>query len=68
MRWKELWDTFEATIDHNPNLSDIEKLNYLNSKLIGDAKRGVSGILLSKENYRVAVEMLKERFGVLKVW
>ena len=63
MRWKEFWDTFEATVDHNPNLSDIEKLNYLNSKLIGEAKSAVSGILLSKENYRVAVEMLKERFG-----
>ena len=63
MRWKEFWDTFEATVDHNPNLTDIEKLNYLNSKLIGEAKSAVSGILLSKENYRLAVEMLKERFG-----
>ena len=63
IRWKEFWDTFEATVDHNPNLTDIEKLNYLNSKLIGEAKSAVSGILLSKGNYRVAVEMLKERFG-----
>ena len=63
MRRKEFWDTFEATVDHNPNLTDIEKFNYLSSKLIGEAKGAVSGILLSKENYRVAVEMLKERFG-----
>ena len=63
MRWKEFSDTFEVTVDHNPNLTDIEKLNYLNSKLIGEAKGAVSGILLSKENYGVAVEMLKERFG-----
>ena len=62
MRWKEFWDTFEATVDHNPNLTDIEKLKYLNSKLIGEAKSAVSGILLSKENYRVAIEMLKEHF------
>ena len=47
MRWKEFWDTFEATVDHNPNLTDIEKLNYLNSKLIGEGKCAVSGILLS---------------------
>ena len=66
MRWKEFWDTFEATVDNNPNLTDIEKLNYLNSKLIGEAKRAVSGILLSKENYRVAIEMLKKRFGNVK--
>ena len=62
MRWKEFWDTFEATVDHNPSLTDIEKLNYLTSKLIGESKSAVSGILLSKENYRVAVEILKERF------
>ena len=63
MRWKEFWDTFEVTVDHNPNFTDIEKLNYLNTKLICGARCAMSGILLSKENYRVTVEMLKERFG-----
>ena len=63
MRWKECWDIFEATIDRNQNLKDIEKFNYLNSKLMGEAKGAVSGILLSNENYSVAVALLKERFG-----
>ena len=63
MRWKEFWDTFAATVDNNPNLTNIEKLNYLNSKLIGEAKSAVSGILLSIENYSVTVTLLKERFG-----
>ena len=57
------WDTFEATIHHNPTLSDLEKLNYLNSKLTGKAKDAVSGILLSNDNYSVAVTLLKDRFG-----
>ena len=59
MRWKEFWDTFEATVDNNQNLTDIEKLNYLNSKLMGEAKSAVSGIMLSNENYGVAVTLLK---------
>ena len=63
MRWKEFWDTFKATVDNNPNLTNIEKLNYLNSKLVGEAKSAVSGILLSNENYSVAVTLLRERFG-----
>ena len=63
MRWKEFWDTFEATVDNNQNLTDIEKLNYLNSKLMDEAKSAVSGIMLSNENYGVAVTLLKERFG-----
>ena len=63
MRWKEFWDTFAATVDNNPNLTYIEKLNYLNSKLTGEAKSAVSGILLSNENYSVTVTLLRERFG-----
>ena len=38
LRWSEFWDTFEATVDQNNNLSNIEKLSYLNSKLTGEAK------------------------------
>lgn len=63
MKWAEFWDTFETTIDKNDNLSDVEKLKYLNSKLLGEAKLAVSGIQLSNENYKVAVDLLKERFG-----
>ena len=33
------------------------------SKLSGEAKSSVSGILLSNENYAVTVELLKERYG-----
>ena len=63
LRWTEFWDSFEATIHRNSSLSDVEKLNYLMSKLSGQAKNSVSGILLSNENYAVAVELLKERYG-----
>ena len=63
LRWSEFWDTFEATVDQNNNLSNIEKLSYLNSKLTGEAKQAVSGIYLSNENYEVTKALLKERFG-----
>ena len=33
------------------------------SKLTEEAKNSVSGIILSNENYQVAVELLKERYG-----
>ena len=29
LKWTEFWDTFEASVDTNTNISDIEKLNYL---------------------------------------
>ena len=59
MRWKEFWDSFEATVDNNQNLTNIETLNYLKRKLIGEAKSAVSGIMLSNKNYCVAVTLLK---------
>ena len=63
LKWTEFWDTFEASVDTNTNISDIEKLNYLLSKLSEEAKHSVSGILLSNENYNVVVDLLKERYG-----
>ena len=63
MRWSEFWDSFKATVNENTSITDIEKLNYLNSKLTGEGKRAISGLLLSNENYKVAVALLKERFG-----
>ena len=66
LRWSEFWDSFEASVDKNRGLSGIEKLSYLNSKLTGEAKQAVSGILLSNQNYEVAKTILKDRFGKSK--
>ena len=63
LRWSEFWDTFDASVDQNNNLSNIEKLSYLNSKLTGEAKQAVPGIYLSNKNYEVTKALLKERFG-----
>ena len=52
-----------TTIDRNETVSGVEKLKSLNSKLTGEARQAISGILLSNENYNVATELLKLRFG-----
>ena len=57
----EFWDSFSASVHKNTSISDIEKLNYLMSKLTGEARQAVSGILLSNENYSLVVELLKDR-------
>ncbi|XP_062582984.1 uncharacterized protein LOC134244753 [Saccostrea cucullata] len=63
IKFKEFWDAFEATVHKNPKLSNIEKFNYLKSKLKGAAQEAISGLSLSNENYDVAVATLRERFG-----
>ena len=63
LRWTEFWDSFKCAIHTNKKLSDIEKFNYLKSKVSGEAKSAILGLTLSKENYKIAVEILKDRFG-----
>ena len=63
LKWSEFWDSFNASVHKNTSISDIVKLNYLMSKLTGEARQAVSGILHSNENYSLVVELLKERYA-----
>ena len=44
-------------------ISNIDKFNYLKSNLEGQALLLVTGLELSNDNYHVAVELLKKRYG-----
>ena len=63
LQWLTFWDSFSAAIDKNHGLSYIEKMNYLNGMLKGEAARAISGLPLTEENYKKAIELLQERFG-----
>ncbi|VDI29698.1 Hypothetical predicted protein [Mytilus galloprovincialis] len=63
IKWMEFWDSFQSSVHSNTKLTDIEKFNYLWSKLQGEAKRAVSGLTLSSDNYSLAINILAERFG-----
>ena len=63
LQWLTFWDSFSAAIDKNHGLSDIEKINNLNGMLKGEAARAISGLPLTEENYKKAIELLQERFG-----
>ena len=62
-KWTSFWESFEAAVDKNSDLSGVEKFNYLSSLLEGTAKEAVSGLSLTEANYAEAVSMLKKRFG-----
>ena len=61
--WTTFWDTFESSIHNNTDLSAIDKFNYLNSLLEGNAATAVSGLTLSSANYDEAVVILTK-----KIW
>jgi len=61
LKWQEFWDTFEATIDKG-RYSLVDKINYLKTKLIGEALDAIAGYQLSNDNYKLVVDVLKQRF------
>ena len=58
--WHQFYDTFEAAIDKNENLSNVQKFTYLQRYLEGPAVTCIEDMTLSNENYTQA---LKDRYG-----
>ena len=63
LTWQTFWDSFYVTIHANPNLSGVQKFNYLKAQLQADAARTIAGLLLTDANYHHAVAILVERYG-----
>ena len=61
--WTSFWDSFSSTIHECTTLADIDKFKYLKQSLSGEAARTISGLTLSSENYKEAIEVLENRFG-----
>eukprot|EP00731_Ephydatia_muelleri_P005900 Em0003g148a len=61
--WTSFWDSLEAAIHNNDQLSSIDKFNYLRTLLEGPAAAAVAGLSLTSSNYTEAVAVLKKRFG-----
>ena len=57
------WESFQSSVDRNPNLSTIDKFSYLKALLEGSAARSVQGFALTEANYTAATDILRERFG-----
>ena len=63
IEWYPFWESFESAVHENPNLSGVDKFNYLKSLLVGTAQNVVAGLALTSANYEKAVELLQARFG-----
>ena len=63
LKFQEFWDIFNSSVNSNPDLSRVDKFNYLHSCLSHDAKQCIAGLSITESNYEVAVELLTKRFG-----
>ena len=61
--WMSFWDSFKSAVHDNPDISKVDKFNYLCSLLEGTASKVVQGLTLTDDNYDAAVALLTERFG-----
>ncbi|KAK6763932.1 hypothetical protein RB195_024318 [Necator americanus] len=60
--WDQFWGTFNATI-HDRKISKIEKFTHFLEALQGLARDTVQDLQITAENYDVAVDILKRRYG-----
>ena len=63
LKWSGFWDSFNSAVHNNPELSEVEKFNYLRSLLEGSAHDAIAGLMLSSTNYKEAIKILNKRFG-----
>ena len=42
--WTAFWDSFNSSVHENPDISNVDKFNYLKSRLEGPAARCVEGL------------------------
>eukprot|EP00731_Ephydatia_muelleri_P027563 Em0019g436a len=61
--WATFWDSYESSIHLNPDLSSVDKFNYLHSLVDGIAAEAIAGLALTSSNYEEAIALLKKRFG-----
>ena len=62
IQWQSFWDKFAAVV-HNSDLPPVSKFTYLQSLLKGDALSAISGLSLTEGNYKIAIDILTQRFG-----
>ncbi|XP_033229727.1 uncharacterized protein LOC117181275 [Belonocnema kinseyi] len=65
--WLGFHDLFKSLVDNDDEIPDIEKLYHLKGSLKGEAAEIIASIELSSENYKVALDLLKERYDNRKI-
>ncbi|XP_022827437.1 uncharacterized protein LOC111357108 isoform X1 [Spodoptera litura] len=61
--WLEYRDTFESLIHNNKSIDSIQKFHYLRASLQGEASDVIKSLEMSSNNYRVAWELITERYN-----
>lgn len=66
-QWTSFKDLFSEAIHNNIALSNAQKMQFLKSKLRGEAERLVQHLQISTDNYPVAWEILNNRYNNVRL-
>lgn len=61
--WSQFWSAFEAAIDNDKSIPEVQKMAYLIGCLKGEADKEMKGYSVTGDNYKIAKEHLIKRFG-----
>ena len=59
--WPSFWDQYDSAIHQKQNISDIDKFTYVKSYLRDSANSVISGLTLTSENYKDAIDLLRRQ-------
>lgn len=62
-KWIQFKETFDALISRNESLDTIQKFYYLLDSLEGEARKVLESLEVNRENYKIAWDMLENRFN-----
>ena len=62
-KWNEFIDSYNCAIHDNDSISDVQKMTYLKNLVEGTAAETIAGLKISKENYLISLNLLKERYS-----
>ena len=62
-KWQSFIDSFKAAIQSSATLTNIDKFNYLQCYVAGDALNTIEGLSLTPDNYIKTSELLEDRYG-----
>ncbi|XP_018314293.1 uncharacterized protein, partial [Mycetomoellerius zeteki] len=60
--WIPFRDLFESLIASNALIPPVQKLHYLRSALVSDAAKVIAPIEITNDNYKIAWDLLRQRF------
>ncbi len=62
-KFRGFWESFQSAVHNNPDLTEVDKFNYLYSLLEGPGLRAIQSLTITAENYKSAIDIVNERFG-----